>query len=101
MNLLPHILDSLRRTSCAAGRTRKQKPRLEDLEGRALLSASPATLSYGGGPPAVVSSHSTAIVAVADSSQGAVIPVLSLNSIHGGHAHGGIVHIKQVRHALA
>jgi hypothetical protein len=100
MNLIHRILPASLRTLPAAGRPRSHKPKLESLEDRALLSASPATVTCNA-PSAAVSSRSPAIVAGTDLSQGTIIPVLSLNSIHGGHAHGGTVHVRDVRHAVA
>jgi hypothetical protein len=101
MNCLPRNLAMSLRTKPAVGRTRSQKPSLESLEERALLSANPATLPLGGAPYAAVSSRSTAIIAGADLGQRTSIPVLSLNSIHGGHVKGVTVHFMQVRHAVA
>jgi hypothetical protein len=100
MNWLPRYLAQSLRTKPAVGRPQSQKPWLETLEERALLSASPATLPNGGAPAAAISLHSTAIVAGAMSSHGAIPHDPSLNSIHGGHAKGGTIHMT-MRHVVA
>jgi hypothetical protein len=100
MYWLPRYLVQSLRTKPGVGRTQSQKPWLETLEARALLSASPATMPNGGAASAAISLHSTAIVACAMSSQGIIPHDLSLNSIHGGHAKAGTIHMT-MRHVVA
>ena len=100
MSLLPRFLSASRRTAHTVDRSRSQKPRLESLEERALLSANPATLHYRGELSAAVSSHSTVMISGADSSHVATSDLLSLNAINGGHARGGMIQMS-IRHVVA
>jgi hypothetical protein len=100
MNWLPRILATPHRTESAAGQTRSQKPRLESLEERALLSANPATLHSGGLPAATVSSQSSAIISGADAIHGTMSAHGSSNAVHGVYSRAGMMLIP-VRHVVA
>jgi hypothetical protein len=100
MNWLPRILATSHRTESAVGRTRSQKPRLESLEERALLSANPATLHSGGVPAGAVSSQSSAIISGADASHGTMSDHGSSIAVHGGYAREGMILIP-IRHVVA
>jgi hypothetical protein len=90
MNWLHRILATSCRPEPSAGQVRSQKPRLEFLEERALLSANPAILPHFGRPSVAVTLHPSAIVAGTDSSH-----VTNSHLLTMGHIS------MAVRHAIA
>jgi hypothetical protein len=93
MHIFKYYPSKSLRTIPRIGRSLRHRPRLEALEGRALLSAIHIPVHSGVQPSVTVSAHSPAIVAGFHSTQ--------LNVVHSGHVHNGTIHILAVRHAIA
>ena len=93
MHILDRGLAKSIRTVPRTGRSLRQRPRLEALEGRALLSAIQIPVHSGVPPSVTVSAQSPAIVAGSHSTH--------LNVVYSGHVHNGTIHILEVRHAVA